>query len=433
MRRTPHPDPPPKGGREYPESPSPLEGEGREGGSAALLRSPGALVALLCLTSVLGMLGFSSFSALLPEFQRDWSLSNTEAGWISGIFYAGYVAAVPLLVGSTDRVDPRRIYLLSFLIAAAAALGYALFAQGFWSALGFRALAGVGLAGGYMPGLKLLTDRVGGPKQSRYVAFYTAGFSLGTAVSFAFTGETASWLGWRGAFVAAACGALAGFALTLVLLRPATAAEMGGGEARRTLDFRPVFRNRAAMAFILGYTGHTWELFALRSWLVAFLVQAAAFTGDSADIAQASWLTMVIVLVSTAASIYGAELATRSDRRRVIGRIMLLSVAIAVLTGLSAGRPIYLVAALCLAYHMIIMGDSAALTGGAVATSAPGQRGATLAVHSILGFSGAFLGPLAVGAVLDLAGGETSRLAWALAFLTMGAGSAAAFVAIRRL
>jgi MFS family permease len=433
MRRTPHPDPPPKGGREYPESPSPLEGEGREGGSAALLRSPGALVALLCLTSVLGMLGFSSFSALLPEFQRDWSLSNTEAGWISGIFYAGYVAAVPLLVGSTDRVDPRRIYLLSFLIAAAAALGYALFAQGFWSALGFRALAGVGLAGGYMPGLKLLTDRVGVQKQSRYVAFYTAGFSLGTAVSFAFTGETASWLGWRGAFVAAACGALAGFALTLVLLRPATAAEMGGGEARRTLDFRPVFRNRAAMAFILGYTGHTWELFALRSWLVAFLVQAAAFTGDSADIAQASWLTMVIVLVSTAASIYGAELATRSDRRRVIGRIMLLSVLIAVLTGLSAGRPIWLVAALCLAYHMIIMGDSAALTGGAVATSAPGQRGATLAVHSILGFSGAFLGPLAVGAVLDLAGGETSRVAWALAFLAMGAGSAAAFVAIRRL
>jgi MFS family permease len=433
MRRTPHPDPPPKGGREYPESPSPLEGEGREGGSAALLRSPGALVALLCLTSVLGMLGFSSFSALLPEFQRDWSLSNTEAGWISGIFYAGYVAAVPLLVGSTDRIDPRRIYLLSFLIAAAAALGYALFAQGFWSALGFRALAGVGLAGGYMPGLKLLTDRVGVQKQSRYVAFYTAGFSLGTAVSFAFTGETASWLGWRGAFVAAACGALAGFALTLVLLRPATAAEMGGGEARRTLDFRPVFRNRAAMAFILGYTGHTWELFALRSWLVAFLVQAAAFTGDSADIAQASWLTMVIVLVSTAASIYGAELATRSDRRRVIGRIMLLSVLIAVLTGLSAGRPIWLVAALCLAYHMIIMGDSAALTGGAVATSAPGQRGATLAVHSILGFSGAFLGPLAVGAVLDLAGGETSRVAWALAFLAMGAGSAAAFVAIRRL
>ncbi len=402
------------------------------GEARPLLRSPGALVALLCVTSVLGMLGFSSFSALLPEFQRDWNLSNTEAGWISGIFYGGYVAAVPVLVGSTDRVDPRRIYLLSFVICAIAALGYALFATGFWSALLWRALAGVALAGGYMPGLKLLTDRVGGPRQSRYVAFYTAGFSLGTAFSFAFTGEMAAWVGWRGAFAGAALGAAIAFVLVLLLVQPGAPETGRSSEARRTLDFRPVFRNRAAMAFILGYTGHTWELFALRSWLVAFLVQAAALAGQGADIAQASWLSTAIVLLSALASIYGAEMAVRADRRRVIGRIMALSVSVAALTGFSAGLPLYAVAALCLLYHMVIMGDSAALTGGAVATSPPDQRGATLAVHSILGFSGAFLGPLAVGAVLDLAGGETSRLAWGLAFLAMGAGSAAAFIAMRR-
>ena len=392
------------------------------------------LLTLLCLTEVLSMLGTSSFSALLPAFQRDWGLSNTEAGWISGIFFAGYVAAVPPLVGATDRMDPRRIYLLSFVITGAASLAYALFAEGFWSALLLRALAGVGLAGGYMPGLKLLTDRVEGPRQGRYVAFYTGGFSLGTALSFAFTGEAAVWLGWRGAFASAAAGAALAFALVLLLVRRASPAELAPeGERRRALDFRPVFRNRAAMAFVLGYTGHTWELFALRSWLVAFLVQAARFAGDSAGMAAASWLTTAIVLLSTAASIYGAELATRSDRRRLIGRIMLFSAAMAVVTGLSAGAPVAVVAVLCLVYHMAIMGDSAALTGGAVAAAAPGQRGATLAVHAVLGFSGAFIGPLAVGFVLDLAGGEGSRLAWLLAFLAMGAGSAAAFVAIRRL
>jgi MFS family permease len=399
--------------------------------AASLERSPGALVALLCLTSVLGMLGFSSFSALLPEFQRDWGLSNTEAGWISGIFYGGYVMAVPFLVGSTDRIDPRRIYLLSFIIAGAAALGYALFAQGFWSAMLFRALAGAGLAGGYMPGLKLLTDRTGGPRQSRYVAFYTGGFSLGTAFSLAFTGELSSWFGWRVAFAAPAAGALLGFLLVLWLLSPkAPAAQVA---ERHVLDFRPVFRNRAAMAFILGYAGHTWELFALRAWLPAFLLSAAALAHDSAGIAEASWLSTAIVLLSTLASLYGAELAARSDRRRIIGRIMALSVLTAAAAGFSAGLPIYAVAALCLVYHMVIMGDSAALTGGAVAASAPGQRGATLAVHSILGFGSAVFGPLAVGSVLDLAGGSGSRLAWGLAFLAMGAGSAAGIAAIRRL
>lgn len=400
--------------------------------AAARELRPAALVALLCLTSVLGMLGFSSFAALLPEFQRDWGLSNTDAGWISGIFYGGYVAAVPLLVGSTDKIDPRRIYLLSFLIASAASLGFAFAADGFWSALFVRALAGVGLAGGYMPGLKLLTDRVGGARQSRYVAFYTGGFSLGTAFSFAFTGEAAEWLGWRGAFAAAAAGSALGFILVLLLVRPAEPAEVAG-PARRALDFRPVFQNRAAMAFILGYAGHTWELFALRSWLVAFLVAAAALSGESRAIARASWLATAIVLLSTAASIYGAELAARADRRRVIGRIMLASVAMALLTGSSLGWPIAVVATLALFYHMIIMGDSAALTGGAVAASHSTERGATLAVHSILGFTGAFLGPLAVGAVLDLAGGEASPLAWLFAMMTMGAGSAAAFFAIRRL
>ncbi len=378
------------------------------------------------------MLGFSSFAALLPEFQRDWDLTNTDAGWISGIFYGGYVAAVPVLVGSTDKIDPRRIYLLSFLIASVASLGFALLAHGFWSALLWRALAGAGLAGGYMPGLKLLTDRVGDARQSRYVAFYTGGFSLGTAFSFAFTGEVAAWLGWRGAFAAAAAGSALGFILVLVLVRPAAPQE-GTGSARHALDFRPVFQNRAVMAFILGYAGHTWELFALRSWLVAFLVAAAALSGESTAIARASWLATAIVLLSTAASIYGAELAARADRRRVIGRIMLASVAMAVLTGASIGSPIAVVAALALFYHMIIMGDSAALTGGAVAASVSTERGATLAVHSILGFTGAFLGPLAVGAVLDLAGGESSPLAWLFAMMTMGAGSAAAFFAIRRL
>jgi hypothetical protein len=205
-------------------------------------------------------------------------------------------------------------------------------------------------------------------------------------------------------------------------VRPASPeAPEGSAAARRTLDFRPVLANRPALAFILGYAGHAWELFALRSWLAAFLVQAAMLAGDDAGNAQASWLSVAIVLISTSASIYGVELATRSDRRRVIGRIMLLSVA-ATVTGFSAGRPIYLVAALALLYHMIIMGDSAALTGGAVATAASGQRGAILAVHSVLGFSGGFFGPLAVGLVLDLAGGQTSRLAWGLAFLTMGEG-----------
>ncbi|HTZ77003.1 MAG TPA: MFS transporter [Stellaceae bacterium] len=391
----------------------------------------GGLVALLSVCSVLGMLGSSSFSALLPEFQQLWGLSNTEAGWISGIFYGGYVVGVPVLVGLTDRVDARRIYLLSLVITAAAALGYGLLAQGFVSAFLFRALAGLGLAGTYMPGLKLMTDRIGAhPRQGRYVAYYTAGFSLGTAASYPFSAEMAQWLGWRWAFSAAALGAGLALLLVLALVAPMRPESM---VSRHLFDFRPVFRNRPAMAFVWGYTGHTWELFALRSWLVAFLIHAQSAHGGGSDLSGASWITTAIVLLSTLSSIYGAEAAARADRRRVIGRVMIASVACAILAGFSSPLPLPAVAGLCLLYHLAVMGDSAALTGGAVAMAAPGQRGATLAVHSVLGFTGGFVGPLAVGVVLDLAGGEASNLAWGLAFTAMGAGSAAALVAIRKL
>jgi len=37
---------------------------------------------------------------------------KTEAGWRVGIFFAAYVAMVPLLVALTDRVPVRRVYML---------------------------------------------------------------------------------------------------------------------------------------------------------------------------------------------------------------------------------------------------------------------------------------------------------------------------------
>src|SRR5260370_30471250 len=338
----------------------------RGGALSGAGRFGAGLVALLTVTSILSMLGSSSFSALLPEFQALWHLSNTEAGWISGIFFAGYLLGVPVLVGITDRVDARPVYLLSLVMAAVASLGYAFLAGGFASAFIFRALAGLALAGTYMPGLKLMTDRRGEhPRQGRYVAYYTAGFSLVTALSFPFTAEIAQWLGWRAAFAAAAIGAALGIALVLVWVRPAPPARTAP-ENRHLLDFRPVFRNHAAMAFVWGYAGHTWELFALRSWLVAFLIHAQTMHGQTSDLSTASWITTAIVMARPFSTLYGAQAASRSDRRRIIGRVMMLSPLLAILTGLTASLPLAAIMLIARLYHLVAVADSAALTAGAV-------------------------------------------------------------------
>jgi MFS family permease len=386
------------------------------------------IVTVMCTAHVFSMAGFATFPALLPTLVPLWALSNTQAGWISGIFFAGYVAAVPILVTLTDRVDSRRIYLVGLLISTAGLLGFAFAATGFWTAMAWQAVQGAGIGGTYMTGLRVMTDRLSGDVPSRAIAFYTGAFSVGTAVSFVLAGEISSRLGWELAFGLAALGPLLAGAIAWLLL----AARQPDTDARPDtylLDFRPVLRNRQAMAFTLGYAGHSWELFALRGWIVAFLVFAGAREAGS-GLLSATLIAGAANLLAVPASIIGNEFAERFGRRRTVMAVMALATLAALATGFSASVSLAAAALFVIVYSGFVMGDSASLTAGAAAAAAPGYRGATLAVHSILGFSGALFGPLIVGLALDIAGGQANPFAWFVAFAAMGFGSAAGAVAL---
>ena len=381
------------------------------------------LVAAVCIAHVLNLAGFATFPALLPTFFAEWRITNTEAGWISGIFFAGYAAAVPLLAGLTDRIDARRVYIFSAGLGVFASVGFALFADGFWTALGFRALLGVAVAGTYMPGLKLLTDRFEGPTQSRTLAFYTSSFGVGASISFLLSGEIAAWLDWRWAFGLAALGSAAAVGIVASVLKPRMPAARPADAIGHVLDFRPVLRNRPAMGYVLAYAAHSWELMALRAWIVAFLVFSQGIQPVGTALMSATVIAAAVNLVGVPASIFGNELAVRFGRRRVVIFIMLVSTAMGVGIGFTAPLPYAVVIALLFLYSAVISGDSASITAGAVAAAVRGQSGATMAVHSFFGFTTSFLGPLAFGIVLDLLGGNMSLLAWGIAFAVMGLGA----------
>jgi len=71
-------------------------------------------------------------------------------------------------------------------------------------------------------------------------------------------------------------------------------------------------------------------------------------------------------------------------------------------------------------HYGLMLGDSAALTSGAIASAPPDERGAMMAVYSFVGFSSAMLAPLIFGMMLDLGGGNRSLTAWGLAFASIG-------------
>ena len=128
-------------------------------------------------------------------------MTNTQAGWFAGIMSAGYMLAVVPLVSLTDRRPARSIYLASSGLSTVSCFGVAL-CDSLLPAMGFRAVAGMALAGMYMPGLQALTHGVEGTMRARIAAFYTSSFTIGVSLSFLF-GRVGTLLGWRSGFVLA--------------------------------------------------------------------------------------------------------------------------------------------------------------------------------------------------------------------------------------
>jgi MFS family permease len=172
------------------------------------------------------------------------------------------------------------------------------------------------------------------------------------------------------------------------------------------------------MAYAVVYAIHTLEMSALRGWGVAYLAFVAATTGASTTLLSPANALTVLGLAGTVASIVGNEAAIRFGRRRLIFLALSASVGCACLLGLVGPLSYPLAVMLLLLYGPIVWLDSASLTAGTAGTAAASRRGATLAVHSMLGYIGGLVGPLAVGWILD-GGGGMGRVAWAVAFVML--------------
>ncbi|MBI2225711.1 MAG: MFS transporter [Betaproteobacteria bacterium] len=380
--------------------------------------SGGRLVAVVCAAQVLVQIGAFFWPALLPTMMPLWGLTNSEAGWVTAIFYAAYLVAVPILVTLTDRVDAKLVYLFGVGCTIAGHLLFGMLADGFWSALATRALTGIGWAGTYMTGLKLLADQVDAKLMSRAVTGHAASIGISGALSFSCAGLLADLYGWRSAFLVAALSAGAAWSIAALSVPRRKQPAPPSGDGPGLFDFRPVLRNRSAMAYALAYCIHTLEMNALRGWGVAFLAYVALSTGAGETRLSPTLVVTVLGLIGTAASVLGNETAIRWGRRKLIAFAMIASIVVGGSIGFlgTASYPVAVV--LLLLYGFIVWLDSSSLTAGAAGTAEPSRRGATLAVHSMLGYAGGFVGPLMIGFTLDLAGGM-SRVAWGAAFLVV--------------
>ena len=386
---------------------------------------------------VLSMLGFATYAALLPQLRDLWQLSNAQAGLIGSAFFVGYTATVSYWTALTDRVDGRRVYLAGSLLAVAGAAGFGAAAQGLASAALLQAVLGAGVAATYMPGLRLLSDRVSGPLQSRYISFYTSFFGIGTALSLALAGLLAAAYGWRAAFVVSSLGPLVAGILVFALIAkrdPATKEPRSFSLAVLfpVAAWRRVLADRAAAGYTLGYCAHCIELFGSRGWMVAFLTYSAGLQAAGAEFPwNLAAIAAAVNLAAVPSSILGNELAQRIGRGRWVRMAMIASGTAGIVLALSARAHWAVVLALLVAHALLVMADSGTLTAGLVGTVPEELRGAALGLYSLAGFAGGMIGPSLFGGALDLAGGAGSSAAWVWAYFAIGAGCLAAPLAAR--
>ena len=326
------------------------------------------------------------------------------------------LAVIPL-VSLTDRRPARHIYLAASMLNVLSCFGMAL-CNSLLPALGFRAVAGIAMAGMYMPGLQALTHGVEGTIRARIAAWYTSSFTIGASLSFLF-GRVGTLLGWRSAFgVAGLLGAAGVLIAWAALPRGDSTSETN---PQPLLNLRPVLANRDTLVLIVGYAATIWGCVGLRQWIIVFLTFRA---GDRAAIPAQAWIILVVgALISflgVPAGLIGNELSIRYGLRNIATLVFLLSAIMGGLFGFAAMLPYIAVLGLSVVVGFIVQGNFSNLTSGVLAVAAPRYRGATIGLYSCIGFGAGFLGTLLFGVTLDHAGGTSHLTAWILSFGTCG-------------
>lgn len=379
---------------------------------------------LMLLAQIGALLGFAAYAVTLTTLQNEWGLSNFESGLIASSFFVGYVLLVPFATALTDQMDARRIYLFGSTLAISGLLGMGFLANDFYSACLCMAINGAGLAATYMPGLKILSDRLTQGEITRHISFYTAFFGVGTGLSYVVSGWVLNLGDWHHVYRWLALGPTISLLIVYFWVRPMHDVHR---HDRIVINWRDIFpvakwqqvlQDRNASGFILGYTFHSLELFASRSWLVAFFILSTQLSGEQFFLA-ATTLAGVINFFGVPASILGNELALKIGRQKWICIVMITSAIFGVTLAYSMGHASWLILALAIGHAIFIMADSATLTAGLVTSADPKIKGAAMGLHSLMGFGGGLLGPAIFGFVLDLSGSQTDRISWIWAYASI--------------
>ncbi|RVT96171.1 MFS transporter [Rhodovarius crocodyli] len=375
------------------------------------------------LAALLGhLIGFANYAAILPALRAATGFTEAEAGIAGGAFFLAYAIGSPIFAGLTDTRDARRLYMLGAAFGIAGGLLFPLLSASFPALVAGRVLTGIGMAGTYMPGLRILMAVLPPERQQQAASEYVSTLTLGLSASFAVSGLLEMLIGWQAAFTGAACTAAAAVVLVRATM-PAPRIRPSEGSLGARLW--KVLRLPRMGLFLIAVGGNSWEGMAFRTWWIALLTFTALAPGNEAYV---SWnfalLTTFVGPLAMPLSTWVARRAEAGRRHRVIALASGSSAILGLILALTMEGPFLFVFILSAVYVCAIFSDAGSLTPAILVRVPVAERGAALALQSTAGNLAAFLATIVAGLVLNAGGGVSEPGAWRLAMLSILAGSA---------
>jgi len=372
---------------------------------------------------------FMNFSGALPLLQNEWHLSNGQAGAIQSAGQVGYLLAVLALSSLTDYIKSKHIIIGGAIWSGIWNLVFAELAHDAASAILFRAMIGFGIAGIYMPGVKLISQQIDATKRGRAMGFFVASFTLGTAVSIVIGGNLSATLGWQTAFSLTSLGPMLGALVSWRFLPDEKPILQQKEETVRSLS--DILKNRTVVLVILLYTAHAWEVLGLRNWLSAYLTATKINTGTPLEEAtmsgsSAAGFAIVVAALATASV---AAMSDRISRTKTIIIVLLLGFFSVFGLGFTLNAPWITIIIISLIASFLSNADSAVISTTLTEVVPSRYLGRTLAVYSFFGFLAGSLSPYVFGKTLDIAiafgssSGTSAGVQWQWAFFTLAIGS----------